>query len=289
MAQEHFAMTKEWQLAHGRSIHVGETAIIMGVLNVTPDSFSDGGHYNELEKAVEVAGQMLADGATIIDVGGESTRPGANAVDAETEIARVVPVIEALARKYNCIISIDTYRAATAQAAINAGAHIVNDVWGLQREPGIAKVAKSSGAGLVIMHTSRDRPVLADVIEDQFSFLNLSLDIAKEAGIDPSHIVLDPGFGFGKNRDEDVALLARADELQKFRFPLLVGTSRKRFIGAMTGRNNPLDRDIGTAATSVALRLAGADIFRVHNVAFNRDALAVADGILQSRYNKNRK
>ena len=282
-------MTKEWQLAHGRSIHVGETAIIMGVLNVTPDSFSDGGHYNELEKAIEVAGQMLADGATIIDVGGESTRPGANAVDTETEIARVVPVIEALVRKYNCVISIDTYRAATAQAAVNAGAHIVNDVWGLQREPEIAKVARSSGAGLVIMHTSRDRAVLADVIEDQLSFLNVSLNIAKEAGIDPSHIVLYPGFGFGKNREEDIALLARADELRKLGFPLLVGTSRKRFIGSMTGRDKPLDRDIGTAATSVALRLAGADIFRVHNVAFNRDALAVADGILQSRCNKNRK
>ncbi len=261
----------------------------MGILNVTPDSFSDGGQHDELEKAIDVAGQMLADGATIIDVGGESTRPGAAAVDSEMEIARVVPVIEALAKKYDCIISIDTYRAVTAQAAVNAGAHIVNDVWGLQREPEIAHVAKSSGAGLVIMHTSRDRSVLADVIEDQFSFLNVSLDIAKKAGIGEPRIVLDPGFGFGKNKDEDIALLARAGELQKFGFPLLVGTSRKRFIGGMTGRDNPLDRDIGTTATSVALRLAGADIFRVHNVAFNRDALAVADDILQSRRSENRK
>ena len=261
----------------------------MGILNVTPDSFSDGGRHEALEKAVEVAGQMLADGATIIDVGGESTRPGAATVDAETEIARVVPVIEALVKKYDCIISVDTYRAATAQAAVDTGAHIVNDVWGLQREPEIAHVAKKSGAGLVIMHTSRDRPVLPDVIEDQFSFLNVSLGIAKDAGIEESRIVLDPGFGFGKNKDEDIALLARADELQKLGFPWLVGTSRKRFIGGMTGRDNPLDRDIGTAATSVALRLAGADIFRVHNVAFNRDALAVADDILQSRRSENRK
>ena len=282
-------MTKEWHLAHGRSLQVREKAVIMGILNVTPDSFSDGGQYNELERAVEVAGRMLAEGATIIDVGGESTRPGAAAVDVKTEIARVVPVIEALVQKYDCIISIDTYRAATAQAAVNAGAHIVNDVWGLQREPEIAHVAQKSGAGLVIMHTSRDRQVLDDVIEDQFSFLNVSLDIAQKAGIEDSRIVLDPGFGFGKNKDEDVALLARADELQKFGFPLLVGTSRKRFVGGMTGRDNPLDRDIGTAATSVALRLAGADIFRVHNVAFNRDALAVADDILQSRRSENRK
>ncbi|MBB4094752.1 dihydropteroate synthase [Ochrobactrum pecoris] len=282
-------MTKEWHLAHGRSLRLGDKSVIMGILNVTPDSFSDGGHHNEFEKAVDVAGQMLADGATIIDVGGESTRPGAAAVNSETEIARVVPIIEALVEKYGCIISVDTYRAATAQAAVNAGAHIVNDVWGLQREPEIAHVAKSSGAGLVIMHTSRDRPVLADVIEDQFSFLNVSLDIAKKASIEDSRIVLDPGFGFGKNKDEDVALLARAGELQKFGFPVLVGTSRKRFIGGMTGRDNPLDRDIGTAATSVALRLAGADIFRVHNVAFNRDALAVADDILQCRRSENRK
>ncbi|MFK0684959.1 dihydropteroate synthase [Ochrobactrum sp. BD67] len=282
-------MTKEWHLAHGQSLRLGDKSVIMGILNVTPDSFSDGGHHNDLEKAVEAAGQMLADGATIIDVGGESTRPGAAAVDAETEISRVVPVIEALAKQYDCIISVDTYRAATAQAAVNAGAHIVNDVWGLQREREIAHVAKKTGAGLVIMHTSRDQLVLADVIEDQFSFLNISLDIARKADIDPSHIVLDPGFGFGKNKDEDVALLARADELQKLEFPLLVGTSRKRFIGGMTGRENPLDRDIGTAATSVALRLAGADIFRVHNVAFNRDALAVADDILQSRRSENRK
>lgn len=289
MAQEHFAMTKEWRIAHGKSLRLGEKSVIMGILNVTPDSFSDGGRHIELEKAIEVAGQMLADGATIIDVGGESTRPGAAGIDAETEIARVVPVIEALVREYGCIISIDTYRATTAQAAINAGAHIVNDVWGLQREPEIAIIAKNTGAGLVIMHTSRDRLVLDDVIEDQFSFLNVSLDIAAKAGIEKSNIVLDPGFGFGKNKDEDVALLARADELQKFGFPLLVGTSRKRFIGGMTRIDNPLDRDVGTAATSVALRLAGADIFRVHNVAFNRDALAVADDILQSRRSKNRK
>src|SRR5690606_17261149 len=186
MVQEHFAMTKEWHLARGRSVRVGKEAVIMGILNVTPDSFSDGGRHDALERAVEVAGQMLADGATIIDVGGESTRPGAAAVDAETEIARVVPVIEALVKKYDCIISVDTYRAATAQAAVDTGAHIVNDVWGLQREPEIAHVAKKSGAGLVIMHTSRDRSVLPDVIEDQFSFLNVSLGIAKDAGIEES-------------------------------------------------------------------------------------------------------
>jgi dihydropteroate synthase len=255
----------------------------MGILNVTPDSFSDGGHHNDLDKALIVAKTMLDDGATIIDVGGESTRPGAALVDAETEAARVVPVIRALAKEFGCIISIDTYRASTARLAVEAGAHIVNDVWGLQREPEIAQVAKDTGAGLVIMHTSRDRNTDPDVIADQFAFLDVSLEIASRAGIDAGSIVLDPGFGFGKNKDEDIALMARMEELQRFSYPLLVGTSRKRFIGAITEQADPLMRDIGTAATSVAMRLAGADIFRVHNVAFNRDALAVADAILQSR------
>ncbi|UWF59766.1 dihydropteroate synthase [Brucella sp. 2716] len=275
-------MTKEWQLAHERSLHLGKTAIIMGVLNVTPDSFSDGGRYNDLDRAIAAAETMLEEGATIVDVGGESTRPGATAVDAQTEASRVVPVIRELVRRFDCIISVDTYRTSTARLAVEAGAHIVNDVWGLQREPEIAQLARETGAGLVIMHTSRDRLTNPDVIEDQFMFLNRSLKIAGDAGIEPSRIVLDPGFGFGKERDEDIALMARMSELQTFGFPLLVGTSRKRFVGAMTGQANPLNRDIGTAATSVALRLAGADIFRVHNVAFNRDALAVADAILQS-------
>lgn len=276
-------MIKQWQLAHGRNLQLGAKSVIMGILNVTPDSFSDGGHHNDLDKALIVAKTMLDDGATIIDVGGESTRPGAALVDAETESARVVPVIRALAKEFGCIISIDTYRASTARLAVEAGAHIVNDVRGLQREPEIAQVAKDTGAGLVIMHTSRDRNTDPDVIADQFAFLDVSLEIASRAGIDAGSIVLDPGFGFGKNKDDDIALMARMEELQRFSYPLLVGTSRKRFIGAITEQADPLMRDIGSAATSVAMRLAGADIFRVHNVPFNRDTLAVADAILQSR------
>lgn len=276
-------MIKQWQLAHGRSLQLGSKSVIMGILNVTPDSFSDGGKHIELDNAVAAAKTMLDEGATIIDVGGESTRPGAAKVDAETEAARVVPIIRALTEQFGCIISIDTYRASTARLAVEAGAHIVNDVWGLQKEPEIAQVAKETGAGLVIMHTSRDRETDADVIADQFAFLDRSLEIAGRAGINASNITLDPGFGFGKSQDEDIALMAHMEELQRFGYPLLIGTSRKRFIGAMTGQAEPLQRDIGTAATSVALRLAGADIFRVHNVAFNRDALAVADAILQSR------
>jgi dihydropteroate synthase len=180
---------------------------------------------------------------------------------------------------------VDTYREETARLAVAAGAHIVNDVWGLQREPGIARVAADTGAGLVIMHTGREREKLADPVEDQFLFLRRSLEIAREAGIDDARIVLDPGFGFAKETPEDnLDLMARFEELHALGFPLMAGTSRKRFIGAITGREAP-HRDAGTAATSVILRLKGAQLFRVHDVAINMDALAVADAMLarQSR------
>ncbi|PYE89957.1 dihydropteroate synthase [Phyllobacterium leguminum] len=254
----------------------------MGILNVTPDSFSDGGRYADLPSAVEAAQTMRAEGAAIIDVGGESTRPGADPVDAATEQARILPVIEALAEDTDCIISVDTYRAETARLAISAGAHIVNDVWGLQREPDIADLAAEVGAGLVIMHTGREREREPDVIADQFAFLNRSLEIAHAAHVENSQIVLDPGFGFAKDTGEGIALIARFVELQRFGFPLLVGTSRKRMIGALTGRDMA-ERDAGTAATSAILRLAGADIFRVHNVGMNRDALKIADAVLNAR------
>lgn len=275
-------MEREWRVAHGRSVVLGPRAVIMGILNVTPDSFSDGGLNMALDAALAAADAMVGEGADIIDVGGESTRPGAEAVDAATEQARVLPVVEALAARGDTLISVDTYREETARRAIAAGAHIVNDVWGLQREPGIAKVAAETGGGLVIMHTGRERERDPDVVVDQLAFLGRSLEIASAAGVDPRQIVLDPGFGFAKDPDENVTLMARLPELERLGYPLLVGTSRKRFIGALTGRE-AFDRDAGTAATSVALRLAGADIFRVHNVAINKDALAIADAIVHHK------
>jgi len=276
-------VNREWLLAHGRVLMLGPRALIMGVLNVTPDSFSDGGLHLSSDNAVDAARRMIEQGADIIDIGGESTRPGAEPVDAATEQARVLPVIEALAAT-GTILSVDTYREETARLAISAGAHIVNDVWGLQREPAIAGLAARTRAGLVIMHTGRGRERNPDVIADQLSFLRRSLEIAARAGLPEGQIVLDPGFGFAKVAREDVALMARFAELLELGHPWLVGTSRKRFIGALTGRD-PQHRDVGTAATSVALRLAGADIFRVHDVAINRDALAVADAILAGRRN----
>lgn len=268
-----------WQLAHGRQIELGSKAVLMGILNVTPDSFSDGGEFFVPERALAQARQMIAEGAAIIDVGGESTRPNATPVSGAEEQARVLPIIEALAGD-GCVLSIDTYRAETARLAVAAGAHIVNDVHGLQREPAIAHVAAQTGAGLAIMHTGRDREKLPDVIEDQFHFLEKSLEIAREAGVKDGQIVLDPGFGFAKNREEDFGLMARFDALRGLGFPLMVGTSRKRLIGHVAGDDRQA-RDVGTAATSVILRMKGADIFRVHNVAMNRTALGFADAILE--------
>ncbi|CDX49651.1 7,8-dihydropteroate synthase [Mesorhizobium plurifarium] len=272
--------TRRWQLAHGRYLDLGPKAVVVGILNVTPDSFSDGGLFIAPEKALEQARRMVKEGAAVIDVGGESTRPGFAPITAEEEQGRVLPVIAALAASGEALISVDTYREDTARRAVAAGAHIVNDVWGLQREPGIARVAAETGAGLVIMHTGRERQKLPDVIEDQFLFLRKSLQIARAGKVADSQIVLDAGFGFAKETaEENLELMARFSELQALGYPLMAGTSRKRFIGSATGREAG-DRAAGTAATSVILRLKGADLFRVHDVAINVDALAVTDAML---------
>jgi dihydropteroate synthase len=274
-------MMRRWQLAHGRHLDLGGKARVMGILNVTPNSFSDGGQFDTFDKAVAQAHMMVGEGAVIVDVGGESTGPRAVPISAKEEQARVLPVIEALAASGEALISIDTYREETARLAVAAGAHIVNDVWGLQREPAIARVAAETGAGLVIMHTGREREKLPDVIADQFFFLEKSLEIAHRAGVTDDHILLDPGFGFAKETaEENLDLMARFSELHALGFPLVAGTSRKRFIGHATGRGDGAARAAGTAATSVILRLKGADLFRVHDVAINVDALAVADAML---------
>jgi dihydropteroate synthase len=274
-------MMRRWQLAHGRHLDLGGKAQVMGILNVTPNSFSDGGQFDTFDKAVAQAHLMVGEGAVIVDVGGESTGPRAVPISAKEEQARVLPVIEALAASGEALISIDTYREKTARLAVAAGAHIVNDVWGVQREPAIARVAAETGAGLVIMHTGREREKLPDVIADQFFFLEKSLEIAHRAGVTDDRILLDPGFGFAKETaEENLDLMARFSELHALGFPLVAGTSRKRFIGHATGRGDGAARAAGTAATSVILRLKGADLFRVHDVAINVDALAVADAML---------
>ena len=268
-----------WQAAHGRSLKLDARGLIMAIVNATPDSFSDGGRYLAVGAAVSHAFSCIDDGADIIDIGGESTRPGAAEISDAEEQDRVLPVIEKLARETEALISVDTYRASTARLAIKAGAHIVNDVFGLQKDDGMADVVAQSGAGVCIMHTGRERQKLPDLVADQFEFLNHSLEIAGQAGIARNAIVLDPGFGFAKDADENLELMARFKELHAFGLPLLAGTSRKRFIGTLTGRDAPEERDAGTAATTAIMRMAGAAIFRVHNVALTRDTLAIADAV----------
>ena len=273
---------QDWKLAHTQKLILGPKAIVMGILNVTPDSFSDGGKFEGVETCIAQASKMLEEGASIIDVGGESTRPGAKPVSAQEEQDRVLPVIEGLSKNSNAILSIDTYRASTAKLAINAGAHIINDVWGFQKDPDIAKVAFEHKTGCCAMHTGRERTKQSDVIKDQFNFLEQSLKHMKSAGINNNQIVMDPGFGFAKTNHECIELLARFEELHALGYPLLVGTSRKRFIGHFTGQDAD-NRDIGTAATSVVARMKGAHLFRVHDVSTNVQALAMADAMIASR------
>lgn len=273
---------RPWTLAHGEALILGEKSIIMGILNATPDSFSDGNLFNSVDAAVLQAMKLRNAGADIIDIGGESTKPGSEPVSAGVEQGRIIPIIEALAEASELIISVDTYRHSTAKLAIKSGAHIVNDVWGCQKEPEIARLVAETGAGLCAMHNGRGRERKADVIQDQITFLVKSLATIKTAGVEDQQIVLDPGFGFGKSHEVNIELLQRFDELHSLGFPLLVGTSRKRFIGHYTERDVD-NRDIGTAATNVVARMKGGSVFRVHDVEVNKDALAIADATLFGR------
>jgi len=257
-------------------------SLIMGILNVTPDSFSDGGDHNEVEAAVAHAGLLLSEGADIIDIGGESTRPGAAEVEAETEAARVVPVIQALAQRTQALISVDTYKASVAEQALKAGAHIVNDVWGLQREPDIARVAGAHGAAVIASHWERQTYSPATILDAMKRFFERSVTLARQAGIPDHRIVLDPGIGFGKTMADNLRILDRIDDIVALGFPVLLGVSRKRFIGEITGRE-PKERLAGTIATNVLAAAKGVSSFRVHDVAAHRDALAVTDAILSSR------
>ena len=260
--------------------------VVMGVLNVTPDSFSDGGRYLGLDQALEHARAMWARGADLVDVGGESTRPGAARVDAETELARVLPVIRTLAGE-GIRLSVDTTRAAVAVAAIEAGAHVVNDVSGGLADPDMARVAAEAGVPWVLMHWrghSKDMQALAsyeDVVADVRSELLSRVDAALSAGVAESAIVLDPGLGFAKNAEHDWALLRGLDSLLSLGFPVLVGASRKRFLGRLLSEKDgtprpPDGREDATAAISALAAAAGAWGVRVHEVGASLDAVAVA-------------
>lgn len=254
---------------------------IMGILNVTPDSFSDGGRFHAVETAVAHARAMEAEGADVIDVGGESTRPGHTPVDADEEIRRVVPAIEALKRAIKAPISIDTMKAKVAEAALRAGATMVNDVWGLQRDPDIARVAAEHGAPVVVMHHRTEVDERLDIVEDIKRFLGRSIEIAQKAGIPDRAIALDPGVGFGKTVEQNLTAIRRVDALIEMGFPVLLGTSRKSLIGHIIPRA-PEERVYGTVATSVVGWAKGATMFRVHDIRANRDALLVAQAVLDA-------
>lgn len=274
----------DWKCA-GRSLALGEATRVMGILNVTPDSFADGGRHVAFEAAVAHGRRLVAEGADIVDVGGESTRPGAQALGAAEELARVLPVIAALAKTVGVPISIDTYKASVAEAALAAGASIVNDISGFRFDARMPEVVARHGAGVVIMH-SRGAPgalhglsPTLDILAEVEASFRRSLVVAQAAGIDPERIVFDPGLGFGKTLEDNLALLGHLPRLAGLGRPLLVGPSRKSFLGAVTGKPSPADRLLSTAA-SVALAIAGgAHIVRVHDVAAMRECAAVADAV----------
>ncbi|MBU5674191.1 dihydropteroate synthase [Paenibacillus brevis] len=261
------------------TLTLGERTLVMGILNVTPDSFSDGGKYNSPDRAVAHALQLVADGADIIDLGGESTRPGHDPVGEQEELERVIPVIEALHREIPHIpISIDTYKARVAEESLKAGAHILNDIWGFKREPEMARVAASYRCPVILMH-NRDNRDYRHLIQDIEDDLRESISIAKQAGVEDEMIILDPGIGFAKDYHENLEVMGSLDLLAEMGYPVLLGTSRKRFIRTALGLG-PDEVVHGTAAT-VALGIAqGCQIMRVHDVKEITQTVRMCDTIL---------
>ncbi len=267
----------------GGEMEFGKKTLIMGILNVTPDSFSDGGTWFDTEKAIAHALQMEEDGADIIDVGGESTRPGHDPVDADEEMRRVLPVIEALAGKLKIPVSIDSYKAATADAAMAAGAQIINDVWGCQADDQMATVAAKYDCPLILMH-NKTEAVYEDLFSEMYQFFQKSIDLALAGGCRREQIILDPGIGFGKDVDHNLAIMNKLADFKCFGMPLLLASSRKRTIGHVLDLP-PEERVEGTGAT-VALGIArGADMVRVHDVKEMVRIAKMSDAIVRGVYN----
>ena len=267
---------------------LGERTLVMGVLNVTPDSFSDGGHFLETEKAVKHALEMQRAGADLIDVGGESARPGAIGISAEEELRRILPVLRGLRRRLRIPISVDTCKVEVAQMALAAGAEMINDISGLRADPELARVAKRGGVPLVLMHirgtpkTMQQLKPAKNIWREVERGLRWSVERALKAGVRRGQLLIDPGIGFGKTVTQNYELLCRLDRLQKFKLPILIGTSRKSFIGKVLGSAPPEQRLFGTAASVAASILAGAHIVRVHDVAEMVQVARVADAVLRA-------
>ena len=267
--------------ARDYQLPIYDKSFVMGILNVTPDSFSDGGRYLSVEAAVNHARQMVEAGADMVDVGGESTRPGHTPVDALEETARIIPVIRALRQAISVPISVDTWKADVAFAAVEAGASIINDIWGCRRDPEIASVAAKTGAGLIVMFNAFDSDFFqksGDIVADAVEYLTESIRIARKAGVRDDQLMTDPGIGFGMSTGESLALIRAIPSLRDLGFPVLIGPSRKRFIGAVL--DQPVEnRLIGTVAACCTGVCRGANAVRVHDVAEVAAALKMTDAI----------
>ncbi|HEY0003404.1 MAG TPA: dihydropteroate synthase [Pyrinomonadaceae bacterium] len=283
-----------WKIK-GRALAIGARTLVMGVVNVTPDSFSDGGQFYTFEQALDQSEKLLAEGADILDIGGESTRPGSLPVAPEEELRRVIPLIEHLAKKSVAVISVDTTKAAVARAALDAGAAIVNDISALRFDYHLADEVARAGAGLVLMHsrgtpaTMQRLPPAADILSEVKSSLQSSIKMAERRGVPLDSIAIDPGIGFGKTPEQNLELIAKLDQLAESfpEFPILIGTSRKSFIGHLLGQRSARERLHSTMASVTAAVLRGAHIVRVHDVSAAIETVRVADAIrkalLQSR------
>lgn len=265
--------------------------LIMGILNVTPDSFSDGGKFSQVDSAVRQVKQMLANGADIIDIGGESTRPGSDPVSADEQIRRVIPVITAIRKNLSDTVpmSIDTTLSSVAEAALQNGANLINDVSAGTNDPNILNLAAQRSVPIILMHTQgapktmQDNPNYEHVVTDVITYLNARVSAALAAGIAKSNILIDPGIGFGKRKQDNLDLLANLDKLVTLGFPVLLGTSRKRFMGSICSISEPVELITATAVTTALGVMAGVKLFRVHDVKENRQAVDVAWAIAQSR------
>jgi dihydropteroate synthase len=272
-------------LPGGRVLELGERTLVMGILNITPDSFSDGGTHLQVDRAVDAGLRMVGEGADILDIGGESTRPGAESVGADEELSRVLPVVEKLASLTPAVLSIDTYKAVVGREAVARGAAIINDISGLLYEPALAKVAAETGAAMILMHTRGrshemyELAVYTAVVTEVRTEIEAAIARATSAGVPRTSIIMDPGFGFAKRAGHSYSLLARLPELATLNVPVLSGPSRKSFLKEPLGERPPADREWGTAAAVAASVFAGAHVVRVHNVAAMTDVVRVADRI----------
>lgn len=253
---------------------------VMGILNVTPDSFSDGGHYNQIQNALNYVAQMVEEGVDIIDIGGESTRPDYTQISEQEEIERVVPVIKAIKEKYDIPISIDTYKSNVANEALKAGADMVNDIWGLKYDKEMASVVRQYNVPVCIMH-NREKKEYTNFLKEVMKELEISIQIAKETGIKDENIILDPGVGFGKTYEQNLKCINHLEDFSKFGYPVLLGASRKSVIG-LTLDLPVTEREEGTLVTTVMAVLKGCQFVRVHNVKANVRAIKMAQAILKS-------